>query len=66
VSKTLKKLIVKPIITPKDDGFLITCTVLQNVTLFKSEVMVSNDGTVTIENDDAVYDELPIRRIMLR
>jgi hypothetical protein len=62
----LKRVIAKPVLRQNDTGFLITCFVLQNVTLFKADVAVSKDGTVTIPHDKTVYGELPIRRVMLR
>jgi hypothetical protein len=62
----MKKTIAKPVLTPDGGGFLVTCFVLQGLSLFKSETAVSKDGTVSIKNDERVYDGLPVRPPRLR
>ena len=66
LTENLEKLITAPKAKKTEDGFSVTAFVLLDDTLFKSDISVSQDGTVNIDDEEIVYDSLPVQRIILR
>ena len=66
VKKTLKNLVTKPQIHENKDGFIVSGFVLLEDTLFKADLKIEKDGAVSIDNEEIVYENLPVQRIILR
>ncbi len=64
--ETLKKIIRTPVVDKTEDGFTVSGFVLLDDTLFKADLGIDKDGTVSIDDEETVYEDLPIKRIMLR
>lgn len=66
LAENLKALIAAPGIRPVSDGFAVSGFVLSGETLFKAQMSLRPDGTLSIDEEEIVYDDLPVRRVMLR
>ena len=64
--ETLKKIIHAPEVDETEDGFTVSGFVLLDDTLFKADLGVDKNGAVSIDDEEIVYEDLPIKRIMLR
>ena len=64
--ESLKALIAAPEVNKRENGFGVTGYVLLDDTLFKADLSVDKDGNVSIDNEEIVYEELPVQHIMLR
>ena len=64
--ENLTTLISAPEIRKTQEGFIVSGFVLLEDTLFKADIAVSSSGTVTIRNEEIVYEALPTQTIMLR
>ena len=62
----LKALITAPEVGRTEDGFGVSGFVLSDDTLFKTRMSVKKDGSLSIDDEEIVYDGLPLHRIMLR
>ena len=64
--ETLKKIITAPVVDKTEDGFTVSGFVLLDDTLFKADIGIDNDGAVSIDDEETVYEDLPVQKIMLR
>lgn len=62
----LKALIIAPEVRQTPDGFTVSGFVLSEETLFKARMSVKKDGALSINEEEIAYDDLPVRRVMLR
>lgn len=66
LQENLKNLITAPQVHKTEKGFIVSGFVLLEDTLFKADLNVAKNGDVSIENEEIVYEDLPVQRIMLR
>lgn len=64
--ENLKKLIAAPQSRETTDGFIVSGFVLLDDTLFKADLKIRKNGELSIENEEIVYENLPVQHIMLR
>lgn len=64
--ETLKKIIRTPVVDKTGDGFTVSGFVLLDDTLFKADLGIDKDGSLSIDDEEAVYEDLPVKKIMLR
>lgn len=66
LSENLKALITAPEVRPASDGFAVSGFVLSGETLFKTRISLRPNGTLSIDEEEIAYDDLPVRHVMLR
>ncbi|MBO4520039.1 MAG: hypothetical protein J5787_02415 [Alphaproteobacteria bacterium] len=66
LQETLETLVTAPQVRETEDGFIVSGFVLLEDTLFKADLKVEKNGSVSIDKEEIVYENLPINRIMLR
>ena len=66
LQETLRNLITAPQIRETADGFIVSGFVLLEDTLFKADLKIEQNGAVSIDNEEIVYENLPVQRVMLR
>ena len=64
--ETLKKIIRAPQVDKTEDGFTVSAFVLSEDTLIKADLGVDESGAVSVDDEEIVYEDLPVRKIMLR
>ena len=64
--ENLKALITAPEVRQTGDGFTVSGFVLSEETLFKARMSVKKDGTLSVDEEEIAYDDLPVRHVMLR
>ena len=64
--ETLKNLVAAPQIRGTKDGFVVSGFVLLEDTLFKADLKIEKNGAVSIDNEEIVYENLPVQRVILR
>ena len=64
--ETLKKIIRAPEVRKTADGFTVSGFVLLDDTLFKADLGIDKNGAVSIDDEEIVYEDLPVQKIMLR
>lgn len=60
LAENLKELIEPPAVRKEDDGYVIRGYVLHKTTLFETSVIVSHNGEIDIDDDETVYENLPV------
>lgn len=58
----LKGIITSPAVNVEEDGFVLYGYVLYGTTLYKTAVIVSSSGEVDVDDDEAVYENLPVQQ----
>ena len=66
LQETLKSLVTTPQVREIEDGFIVSGFVLLEDTLFKADLKIEKNGIVSIDNEEIIYENLPVQRIMLR
>lgn len=60
LTENLKELIEPPVVRKEDEGYVIRGYVLHGTTLFETSVIVSHNGEIDIDDDETVYENLPV------
>ena len=66
IEQTLKKIIHAPVVDKTENGFTVSGFVLLDDTLFKADVDIDQDGAVSIDDEEIIYEDLPVQKTMLR
>lgn len=60
LTENLKELIKPPVARKEDDGYVVRGFVLHKTTLFETSIIISQSGEIDIDDDEIVYENLPV------